>query len=379
MTILIIREEIICIIMLVFLIFYKFIYRDKKSENTFGRVAIFALGHVVFDMITVITVNHRDIVPDIANKILHILFYYSGMLFIMEFYNYVVKLTMPLNMLKRLRTVGYIPTLAFFILSFILPIEYISGNGTDYSYGPLVFAGYGIFAVYCITCLLLVIIKRSRLDLKVRLAVMPTTVLMFLMILTQALIPELLMTGAGVTIVCIGLFVTVNNPVEAYMEQAYWDEATGTRNKNGFRKQLDYMKKKYANKQVNIGFIIGDMNGMKVINDNYGHAEGDKLIKAAATVMIENLKTAYGIYRVGGDEFAVMYISPNDEAVMGEIENVRSACERYKDSPIRLSIAMGYASGIYSADFMDIYNKADELMYADKQEIKKRCPELCGR
>lgn len=337
------------------------------------------LGHLIFDLITVITVNNMDTVPYMVNKILHILFYYFSMLFTMEFYHYVVKLTMPYNLLKKFRYIGYIPMAIFVILSFILPIDYVSGNGTSYSYGALTFAGYGIFVAYCITCLAITIIQRNHLDLKVRLAVLPTTMLMFIMVIIQALIPELLMTGAGVTIVCIGLFVTVNNPAESYKEQAYWDEATGVRNKNGFQKQLEIMEKKYENKKISIGFIIGDMNGLKVINDNYGHAEGDKLIRAAAIAMLENLKSAYNIYRIGGDEFAVIYISPNDEIIKKEIENVRIACDKYKDSPIRLSIAIGYASGSYSKNFKDIYNKADALMYENKVAIKKQYPELCGR
>ena len=365
--------------MLVFLICYKAFYREKGSDNTFLRVASFALGHVIFDMTTVITVNNLDTVPYMVNKVLHILFYYFGMLFIMEFYNYVVKLTMPHNMLKRLRIIGYIPLAVFAVLTFILPIEYVEGNGTNYSYGPLLISGYAIFAVYSVVCLVLAILKSGRLDRKVKLGVLPTTVLMFVVIAVQAVIPELLMTGAGVTVVCIGLFVTLNDPVKAFMEQAYWDSATGVRNKNGFKKQLSYMEKKYAEKRVKIGFIIGDMNGLKVINDNYGHAEGDKLIKAAATALLENLRSAYGVYRIGGDEFAVIYVSPDDEAVQAEIERVRAACDRYKDSPIPLSIAMGYASGEFSPDYMDIYNEADGIMYEDKQAIKAAHPELCGR
>ncbi|MBQ8194331.1 MAG: GGDEF domain-containing protein [Oscillospiraceae bacterium] len=379
MTVLIIREEIVCMLVLIFLISYKLIYKGKSGDNSFIKVAVYALCHVLFDLITVITVNNLDVVPPVVNKVLHILYYYFSMLFTVAFYNYVVKLTVPHNMIKRMRIIGYIPLAVFVVLSFILPIQYVAGRGTCYSYGPLVFAGYGIFMVYCITCMVLAVTKRNSLDLKVRLAVLPTAVLMFIMIAVQAVIPELLMTGAGVTIVCIGLFVTVNDPVGAYKEQAYWDEATGAKNKNGFQKQLAYMEKKYAGKKISVGFIIGDMNGLKVINDNYGHAEGDKLIKAAASALLDNLSSAYGVYRIGGDEFAAIYISPNDDIVKNEMEKVRSACAEYKDSPIMLSIAMGYASGEYSADYMDIYNKADELMYSDKQEIKKNHPELCGR
>lgn len=73
------------------------------------------------------------------------------------------------------------------------------------------------------------------------------------------------------------------------------------------------------------------------------------------------------------------YISPNDAAVKRDMEKVRTACENYKDSPIVLSIAMGYASGEYSAQYMSIYNEADARMYENKAAIKKNHPELCGR
>lgn len=376
MEILIIREEIICIVVLIFLICYHIFYRNKNSENSFLLVASMGLGHMLFDIATVITVNNRDVVPSAVNDLLHFGFYIFSMLFIMEFYNYVVLLTMPMNMHKKLRYIGYIPLLIFFVLFFVLPIEYVSGNGTDYSYGPLAFAGYSIFAVYCLTCLIMAIIKRGQLDIKARIAILPTSLLMAAFVIVQAVIPELLMTSAGITIVCIGLFTTVNNPVENYKEQAYWDEATGVQNKNSFKKQLSYMEKKYSGKQVNIGFIICDMNGMKLINDNYGHAEGDKLIRAAAAVMKNCFKSAYNIYRVGGDEFAVIYVSPDNNTVEKELKNAREACARYNDSPIMLSIAMGYVSGVYSPDYMEIYNKADERMYQNKLEIKKLHPEF---
>lgn len=363
-------------VVLIFLTCYHIIYRNKNSGNSFLLVASTGLGHTIFDLITVITVNNRDVVPDSVNAFLHFMFYIFSMLFIMEFYNYVIKLTMPMNMHKMLRYVGYIPLLIFFVLFFILPIEYVSGNGTDYSYGPLAFAGYSIFAVYCLVCLILAVIKRNHLDIKTRIAILPTSILMVAFVVTQAIIPELLMTSAGITIVCLGLFTTVSNPVESFKEQAYWDEATGVQNKNSFKRQLAYMEKKYANKQVNIGFIICDMNGMKLINDNYGHAEGDKLIRAAAAVMKNCFKSAYNIYRVGGDEFAIIYVSPDNSVVEKELKNAREACARYNESPIALSIAMGYASDTYSQNYMDIYNKADELMYADKQEIKRLHPEF---
>jgi len=107
--------------------------------------------------------------------------------------------------------------------------------------------------------------------------------------------------------------------------------------------------------------------------------EGDKLLRAAAGILNDNMKHAHDVYRVGGDEFVAIYISPKDEVVKADIAEVRKACEAYKDSPIILSIAIGYAAGEYSSDYMEIYNRADDEMYQNKAEIKKQHPELCGR
>ena len=379
-VILILREELVCLLVLFFLVSYHSMYKSKDENNdgrSFLKIAFYAVGQVVFDIITVITVNELGSVPPSVNKWLHVIFYCFGLLFISEFLDYVIKLTMSYKFLHQYRGVKFFPAAAIVVLSFFLPVEYVEGRGTNYSYGPLVFACYGIFAVYCLIALIVALVKYKNLDKKTRLGILPTISLLAIMVSAQAIIPELLMTGAGATFVCIGLFVTVDNPVSVYLEQALWDNATGVRNKNSFERQMSALEKKYQNKQVNIGFIICDMNGLKLINDNYGHAEGDKLIKAAATVLLDNLKNAYNVYRIGGDEFAVIYLSPNDETVKAEIESVRTACDNYKDSPIKLSIAMGYASGTSnSAGFMDIYSRADVLMYENKADIKRLNPEF---
>lgn len=377
---LILREEFVCLLVLFFLVIYHSIYKSKDDNNdgkSFLKIAFYAVGHVVFDIITVITVNELSVVPQTVNKWFHVIYYCFGIMFISEFLDYVIKLTMSYRFLHQYRGVKFFPVAAVVVLSFFLPVQYVEGRGTNYSYGPLVFACYGIFAIYCLTAMIVALVKYKNLDKKTRLGVLPTITLLAVMMGVQAVVPELLMTGAGATFVCIGLFVTVDNPVSVYLEQALWDKATGVRNKNSFEKQMASLEKKYQNKQLNIGFIICDMNGLKLINDNYGHAEGDKLIKAAATVLLENLKNAYNVYRIGGDEFAVIYLSPNDEIVKAEIENVRTACENYKDSPIPLSIAMGYSSGTSnSAGFMDIYSRADVLMYENKADIKRLNPEF---
>lgn len=381
MTLLLIREEIVCCAILVFLISYNVFYNGINKQNQFIQIAIPGFAHIVMDLITVITVNNMDVVPEWMNRFLHIVYYITGILFIKSFFHYVTVLTLPNRTKQILGYVAYIPLVIFLGLTLVLPMEYVEGNDTNYSFGPLVFAGYGIFALFCLSGLAIMLIYGRKLELKARLSVIPMMILMFSMILTQAFIPELLMTGGGVTMVCIGLFIYMDNRLEKYMEEAYWDSTLGIRNRNGFNKEMSDIDKKFfrKNRSVNVGFIVCDMNGLKLVNDTIGHTEGDRLLAAAAEVLSDNLTGAQSVYRIGGDEFAAIYISPNEENVLSEIENVRKACAEYKGLSIELSIAIGYASGVYSDKWKEIYDKADNLMYQNKLEIKKQHPELARK
>ncbi|MBQ9407793.1 MAG: GGDEF domain-containing protein, partial [Clostridia bacterium] len=375
------REEFVCLVFLFCLICYYSFYKTRDENHSgmpFLKISLYAFGHEIFDVITVITVNHLDTVPGWLNKALHIIFYGFALLFIIEFLDYVISLTRPYRLLRIYRRVKYIPVAILILLSFVLPIDYVEGRGTNYSYGPIVFCCYGTVALYCIAATLLVVANRKHLDKKMRLALLPTITLMMIMGFIQAVIPEVLMTGACATFVCLGLFATIDNPVSEYIEQAFWDHATGVRNKNSFEKQMSALEKKYHRKQLNIGFVVCDINGLKLTNDRYGHAEGDRLIKAAAGILLAHLKSAYNVYRVGGDEFAAIYLSPNDASVDRELEHVRAACRGYDKSPVELSIAMGYASGTgVSVEFAGILNRADANMYENKDLMKKLDPELC--
>lgn len=74
MTMLILREEIVCMIVILFIILYTAAYKIKDGDNGFMKVLLAAFGHVVFDAITVVTVNNQDVVPDFVNKFLHLMF-----------------------------------------------------------------------------------------------------------------------------------------------------------------------------------------------------------------------------------------------------------------------------------------------------------------
>ncbi len=370
---LILREEIICLTILIFLIFYYSMNKVQDKETPFLRLVYFALAHVAFDIITVITVNHLDTVPDPVNRLMHICFYISGILFVMGFYQYILRFSVLDKYSTILTRIGYMPLILLILLLLFLPMEYVVGNGTNYSYGPLAFIGYGIFIVYCTTCMAILLTSHNKLTQKVKWALIPMIIMMFAAVILQAIIPELLMTGAGVTFVCIGMFVALDNPDKDFKEQALWDFLTGLKNRNCYNRDLAKYtgQKSRRNTHPHIGFLVADMNYLKTVNDNYGHAEGDKLIAAAAEVLRSHLKSAKNVYRLGGDEFVAIYLSPNDNVVSAEIDKVRTTCLNTSGYVVPLRIAMGYASGANDENYHDIFEKADQRMYEHKIRMKQ--------
>ena len=100
----IVREEIVCLFVLLFLAVYYAYYRrlgeQKLDENYYIKLSCAGIVHVIFDMITVYTVNNREYVPDMFNKIAHIVFFASGVFFVETFMTYVIKLTLSYRILR---------------------------------------------------------------------------------------------------------------------------------------------------------------------------------------------------------------------------------------------------------------------------------------
>ena len=82
--VLILREELVCFLVLIFLFFMSRAYLKGRDSGPFTRLVIFALLHVIFDFVTIITVNNTDSVPEIVNDICHVIFYVTAILYTNE-------------------------------------------------------------------------------------------------------------------------------------------------------------------------------------------------------------------------------------------------------------------------------------------------------
>ena len=116
------------------------------------------------------------------------------------------------------------------------------------------------------------------------------------------------------------------------------------------------------------GFIVIDINGLKEVNDTYGHETGDKVIIGAADCIRKCFGNLGKMYRVGGDEFFVM-INADASALDGLFDKYEKSLKEWSDeNGVELSAAYGFASHSEFPDssVRELAKTADDRMYAAK-------------
>lgn len=159
-------------------------------------------------------------------------------------------------------------------------------------------------------------------------------------------------------------------------EIARTDELTGLLNRRGLF-DLGQTTLKFAKTMNQSGIIVYcDMDGLKKINDTYGHEAGDKAIIAEASILRSNFRSNDVVARIGGDEFAIISPGLNSEAFTRIKNQIEADCEKWEkenDIPYKLSISMGvvpYPSEKDGYTITSLLAEADIRLYEEKH-LKK--------
>lgn len=159
--------------------------------------------------------------------------------------------------------------------------------------------------------------------------------------------------------------------------QSERDELTGLYNRRGFMCLGSQHYETSKIKQQGFLLIFADLDGLKAINDQYGHAEGDVALKETAAVLKKTFRNIDIVARIGGDEFTIIAVgaSPDDEAMFRERLWYHSTYYNKKcEKPYRLSLSVGvaYSDPVASDTFSDVMKAADQALYEDKLKKRRR-------
>lgn len=145
---------------------------------------------------------------------------------------------------------------------------------------------------------------------------------------------------------------------------SYYDKLTGIYNRTFFEEEL---KRIDTARQLPISLIIGDVNGLKMTNDVFGHIEGDKLLKTVARIFKESCRYEDVIARWGGDEFIILLPGTSYKDAHAASERIRKNLSETTGQMIHTSISLGYATKEeMSQEMSDILKQAENMMYRHK-------------
>ncbi len=154
-----------------------------------------------------------------------------------------------------------------------------------------------------------------------------------------------------------------------YQQFAMYDSLTGLGNRRSFEKALKSIETSEITHDAIL--VMLDLNGLKYTNDNFGHRAGDDLLMAAANVLNSTYQNYGEVFRIGGDEFAVVITEVTKDIDEMDIEFQEEINYYNSQSAYRLSIARGASHLLTSAgnplSISEWKRAADMLMYINKR------------
>ncbi|MCR5762034.1 MAG: GGDEF domain-containing protein [Treponema sp.] len=261
------------------------------------------------------------------------------------------------NMTARKKILLFIPaTLNAIVMLYAMftdKVFYIDSNNIlcrkPLSFTPHVLSLVYFFVVLCIA------IKRNSLGYKEEGRMLFVTLVGIMVGVTS----EVVLETRGIFLSAVSLMLSFYY-LYIHIEHFKRDNLTGVLNRMSF-----YADIKRFQKDGITALCEFDMNNLKVINDTKGHHEGDRAIIAVTNIIQNALPHSSFMYRMGGDEFAVVFCHTDIKTVEGVMQKIRSDM-----SNTEFSCAMGMAEWNPEISLTEIYNIADKRMYEDKYRMK---------
>jgi diguanylate cyclase (GGDEF)-like protein len=181
-----------------------------------------------------------------------------------------------------------------------------------------------------------------------------------------------ILSALGFFLVFVLMLVRLRDLLELESTLSRRDPLTGVMNQRAFSELVGYEIMRLQRESSPYSLVYLDVDNFKVVNDQFGHAKGDELLKAVASCLTDNLRKTDIVARMGGDEFTIFYPATGQEpakVITQKIKEKLDALSEENDWPT--SISMGVVtctSGM--CELEGIVTVADKLMYEVKNSGK---------
>jgi diguanylate cyclase (GGDEF)-like protein len=164
---------------------------------------------------------------------------------------------------------------------------------------------------------------------------------------------------------------------QKFERQAKRDPLSGLLNRRGMREnfQQEFNRSQRYNNDLTV--MMCDIDHFKTVNDQYGHNQGDEIIKSLATIFKSGIRKQDSLARWGGEEYLFLLVETNGVQAMQLAEKLRNKIEetQYKQDNKIFSITVSI--GLHQIDSTDTINRAitraDTNLYVAKEQGRNRC------
>lgn len=158
--------------------------------------------------------------------------------------------------------------------------------------------------------------------------------------------------------------------VEQLDQLAHRDSLIDLPNRRGFMRELERLIARVDRYGINAAMLFVDLDGLKMINDTFGHRAGDEALIEVANLLASGVRHSDVVARIGGDEFGILLESSDEDAAhetATRLVNQISDCDFMHDGealPLSVAIGVGMIDALDTPDA--IMERADEAMYRRK-------------
>lgn len=175
---------------------------------------------------------------------------------------------------------------------------------------------------------------------------------------------EIIFNGQPAILV-VGIDVSDRKQAEEQITYlSYHDKLTGLYNRAYAEEMLQKLD---SEDNLPLSFILGDVNGLKLVNDAFGHMHGDNLLKSAAKILTSSCGDQGLVARWGGDEFVLLLPRCDENEALQLCTRISDTCNAFPNFPVQISISLGLAVKRFAGQSIEeISKEAEDLMYRNK-------------
>jgi diguanylate cyclase (GGDEF)-like protein len=203
--------------------------------------------------------------------------------------------------------------------------------------------------------------------------------LLLLLTATVGVDPQAFLRDPTTVLVAIALLIGVTACTLAlsenemqFREESRLDPLTGLLNRSALSSAMAQVELRMAEGASVVSVVLYDVDHFKQVNDSYGHDVGDDVLLATARILVANARPSDAVYRLGGEEFAVVLMNPLPLALQ-LAERHRAAVQQAMPAGVAVTISAGVASGEGTGvTWEDLYRRADRALLEAKRNGRNR-------